>query len=373
MTEIQTMERFGVLPNVRTSGNLELQLRCLVHFCRAIIAEMRSQTGLPWNQRFKAWKSGFSSKSWKLYNLAENDPALYVPDFRGALTGYKINGFYNPILGNKLVLSRLLSAHHIPHPQIVSTVVDGQLFEEDARFDPDLRKALFRSLDRHPRQVFRPTWSGGGQGVFFLQRALSGLELNGIKASTEEVCRLLSTLDRYLATEFQEQRGYAKAIYPGTTNTIRILTLWDKASGGPFIAGAVHRFGASRSQPLDSWHQGRGGVCAAVDLASTALGKAVWVSPENKLVWQSSHPDTGAPIEGVRIPGFGLCAEGVIEAASHFPFCPIVGWDVVLTEGGFSILEANTLPSFAIMQVHAPLLREPRVRRFFQPWGLTSE
>ena len=40
-----------------------------------------------------------------MYNLDENDPELYLPDLRVALKGYKINGFFNSIIGNKLVLA----------------------------------------------------------------------------------------------------------------------------------------------------------------------------------------------------------------------------------------------------------------------------
>ncbi len=370
MTAKNQFERYGILPNVRPSGRLELQLRCMVRFYRTIFAELKSKPGLPWKQRLRAWKSGFSSKSWILYNLAENDPDLYLPDLPVALKSYKINGFFNPIIGNKLVLSRLLAAHRIPHPDVVSIILEGQLIEDDARFDPDLPQALSRTLDRYPRQVFRPTWSGSGQGVFFLSRDDDGLKLNGKEVTPQEVCALLSRLDRYLSTEFKEQGAYARNIYPGSTNTLRILSLWDVKSGDPFIAAVSHRFGSVRSGPLDNWHQGRGGVCASVDVETATLGQAATLSPDQRLVWVSSHPDTGEPIEGVVIPGLKKGIEGVLNAASHFPFCPCIGWDVVLTEDDFSILEANPLPAMAVLQVHTPLLQDPRSRQFFHRWGM---
>ncbi len=366
-------EHFGILPNVRRSGRLELQLRCWVRFSRAVFSELKSRTGLPWKQRVRAWRSGFSSKAWLLYNLAENDPDLYVPDLRQELKVYKINGFSNPIVGNKLVLSRLLATHQIPHPDVVSIIHDGQLFDVGAPFDPDMSRALSRTLDRYPSQVFRPTWSGSGQGVFFLSRDDDGLKLNGNELTLEEVCAFLSELDRYLSTEFQEQAAYARKIYPGSTNTLRVITLWEVKTGAPFVAAVVHRFGTSRSAPIDNWQQGSGGVCSSVDMETSALGQAVTLSSDNKLVWHSSHPDTGEPIEGVVIPDLSSCIEGLLKAASHLPFCPYIGWDVVLTEDGFSILEANPLPAWAVVQVHTPLLKDPRSRQFFSRWGLVPE
>jgi hypothetical protein len=363
-------ERFGILPNVRRNGRLELQLRCMVRIFRAVFSELKSSTGLPWKQRLQAWRSGFSSRFWLLYKLDENDPELYLPDLPAAYKIYKINGFFNPIVGDKLVLSRLLTNHQIPHPDVVSIILDGQLFEEDASFDPDMPQVLSRTLDRYPSQVFRPTWSGSGQGVFFLSLDDDGLKLNGQEITLEEVCALLSKLDRYLSTEFQEQAEYARKIFPGSANTLRILTLWDLKTGAPFIAAVAHRFGTSRSAPIDNWHLGRGGVCASVDLETATMGQAAMKSPDNQMVWESSHPETGEPIEGVVIPGLSNCIEGLLKAAGHLPFCPCIGWDVMLTEHGFSILEANTLPGFAVVQVHTPLLKDPRTRQFFHHWGM---
>ena len=363
-------EHFGILPNVRRSGGLELQLRCWVRFSRAVFSELKSRTGLPWKQRVRAWRSGFSSKAWLLYNLAENNPDLYVADLRQELKIYKINGFSNPIVGNKLVLSRLLATHQIPHPDVVSIIHDGQLFDAGAPFDPDMPQALSRTLDRFPSQVFRPTWSGSGQGVFFLSRDDDGLKLNGNELTLEEVCAFLSELDRYLSTEFQEQAAYARKIYPGSTNTLRILSIWDMSNGAPFIAAVTHRFGTSRSAPIDNWHLGRGGVCASVDPATSTMGKASTRTSDDELIRVSSHPDTAEPIEGVVIPGLSNCIEGLLKAASQLPFCPLIGWDVVITEDGFSILEANTLPGFAVAQIHTPLLQDPRTRQFFSRWGM---
>ena len=365
-------EHLGIRPNQRPSGNLEIQMRCAVRVFRAVLAEARSKQGLPWKQRLRAWKTGFSSKSWAMYNLAENDPYLYIADLRGALNSYRINGFFNPIIGNKLVLSRLLDGSRIPHPRVVSNMIRGQLFEEDASFEADLPKALCRTLERYPRQVFRPTWSGSGEGVFFLSQDSDGLRLNGRKITLESACALLARLDRYLATEFLQQAGYASNIYHDSTNTLRVLSLWDFPHGGPYIAALAHRFGSKRTGLTDHYHGGYGGLSASVDLQTCTLGKAATQSGNNQLVWTSSHPESGQPIEGVVIPGLKPCIEGLVQAASRFPFCPLIGWDVVITESGYSVLEANTQPALTALQVHEPLLKDPRNRRFFQRWGMVD-
>lgn len=370
MTTDDEFARFGILPNVRMSGRLELQMRCWVQLFRLFRSELKTKTGLPLSTRVKAWRAGFSSRSWLMYRLDENDPELYLSDLLMAARFYKVNGFFNPPMNNKLLLSRLLTAHGVPHPAVVSTIIEGRLIEEDTPFDADLSRALARTLERCPRQVFRPTWSGSGQGVFFLSREADGLLLNGKPIRHELASTLLSRLDRYVATERVEQADYAREIFPGSTNTIRIMTLWDAESGESLVAAVTHRFGTSHSAPIDNWHQGRGGVSAAVHTQSGSLGKALRLSADRKLIWESVHPETGAAIEGVVVPGFEACIEGVKRTAGYFPFCPCVGWDVAITPDGWRIIEANPIPGLTLVQAHTPLLQDPRVRRVFARWGL---
>jgi len=365
--------RFGILPNSRMSGSLELQMRCWVRIFRLLQSELMTKTGLPLRTRIKAWKSGFSSRSWLLYNLAENVPELYIPDLLMAARFYKVNGFFNLTMGNKLLLSRLLAAHGIPQPAIISTIIEGRLIEEDRPFDANLSRALTRTLERSPRQVFRPTWSGAGQGVFFLSRESGGLLLNGKMVCHEHAVTLLSRLDRYIATEQLEQADYAREIFSGSTNTIRMLTLWDADSGESLVAAVSHRFGTSRSAPIDNFHQGRGGVCASIHPESGAMGKAMWLSADHELICESAHPETGAVIEGVVIPDFEACIEGMRRVAGRFPFCPCIGWDVVISNNGWQIIEANPTPGLSSSQVHTPLLKDPRARRVFERWGLVPE
>ncbi len=370
MTVKNEFARFGILANVTRGSDLEFRLRGLYYVIRSHRSELMTKYRLPLGERWKAWRHGFSSMSWVIYNLAENNPAHYLSNRYSRRHLYRINGHYNPILGNKLVLSRLLAVHGLPHPEVVSTIQGGCLTDDGVPSGTDRARTLARTLKRCPRQVFRPTWSGMGRGVFFLKHEDGVLALNGVPVTIEEVSALLSGLDHYMATAFADQATYSRRIFSGSTNTLRVLTLWDSEAGEPFIAAVSHRFGSSRSAPLDNWHQGRGGICAAVDATTGLLGKGVTLTKDRKLAWHSSHPETGRPIEGVAIPGLTKCLDGLRTAAGRFPFCPLIGWDVVLTDDGYSILEANTTPGMWVWQVHTPLLIDPRTRRVLARWGL---
>jgi len=53
-----------------------------------------------------------------------------------------------------------------------------------------------------------------------------------------------------------------------------------------------------------------------------------------------------------------------MAAALHF--IPYIGWDLLVTEDGFQVIEANNGPDLMLFQMHGPLLIDPRIRRFFQ-------
>jgi hypothetical protein len=369
-----TFQRFGILPHARWRGRLELELRGLVRFARQIRRELFSPFRVGPRRRLQAWRHGFSSMAWVLYGLPENDPALYLGDLFLPARAYKINGLANPILGDKLVLSHLLAAFGLPHPAVVGLVLDGRLTPaETSRRGPagapgrlECDRVLEAMVERHPRIVFRPTQSGAGQGVFFLDARDGGYRLNGHGATTEEVCSLLGGLHHYVATGFVDQAAYAREIFPDSANTLRVLTLWDETRREPFVAAVTHRFGSERSAPLDNWHQGRGGVVAAVDVDTATLGRAVTLAEDKTVAWMSNHPDTGRRIEGVAISGLRASLDGLLDAAARVPFCPLIGWDVLITDTGYSVIEANPMPGLYVWQVHVPLLVDPRTRAFFE-------
>ena len=359
--------RYGIEPNRRSRGRLDLWLRCHVRRARLVRDELRAASPLPWPRRLASWRRGFTANSALVYRLDVNDPRAYVRDWDYYLSGYRYNGFFNPIVGNKLVLSQILAAHGLPHPRVLGVVRKGRLVAIGPRAPGDAWSEGAPSLEAwaegEAALVLRPHWSGAGEGVFFLRREGQRWQVNRQPAGDEDVRQLVASLDRYVVTVFVDQARYAEDIYPDTANTLRVLTIVDE--NGPFVAAVAHRFGSRRSGSIDNWHRGRGGLNAPVDPARGTLGRAVTLADDGRLLEHARHPDTGSAIEGVPIPGLERALEGLLDAARCLPEAPLIGWDMLMTDDGYSILEANSPPGISVWQVHAPLLREPRVARFF--------
>ena len=148
---------------------------------------------------------------------------------------------------------------------------------------------------------------------------------------------------------------------------MRVLTMWDIERDEPFIVYAAHRFGRPASSPTDNYS--RGGVISLVDLETGVLGPAYSDHGRREPVWYRDHPDTGARIEGLELPEWDGFVNGLLELCREMSYIPYVGWDIVLTEGGITVVEGNNYPDVTF-QFFFPLLEDERIRRFYEHHGV---
>ena len=342
---------------------------------RAIIflgAERRSHLKLPLRKRWRAWRLGFTSRSYALYDLDRHDPADYLGDYSDINYLMENPGAHST--RDKFQFSRCMQALDIPTPEVLA------LLNGDALVWPDPSKqtagsgfpqVLAQILENDKRFVFRPTFGGAGGGVFMLETRAGEVLFNGDPSSVADVARFLRGKGSYVVTRYIEQADYSNAVYPDALNTVRMLTLWDSLENQPVVVSAVHRFGSARSFPMDHFHAGFGGICAPVDLDSGTLGTALSLDQEGRLTPFDRHPETGGTIAGVTIPFWQDAVAMALKAARHYASAPYIGWDIAVTGNGPTFIEANSPPGPGIMQVHAPLLKDERIRRIYRELHLT--
>jgi hypothetical protein len=353
------------MPPLRT----RLLLRLIaIRRIRSIILQNRDFTvRVPLLLRLRAWSHWFSCRDWLLYDLDRNDPTMYLPHHASLDFGSHFPGYRS--LNDKLLFSRGLAALGMEYPRPLAFVLRGRIhaLADDMREASPPGAWLAEQAARHGGIVLKPVIGLAGSGLLFIENPTAGLmTANGAAVSCGDLDKLVSGLDQYLVSDKIAQAAYAAAIFPHTTNTLRILTLWDYRNSQPFVAAAVHRFGNSRSLPVDNFHAGSGGLCAPVAIASGWMGAAMTLDESGSLRRYRCHPETGSPIEGVVVPDWNKVHDAVLRAAAAFPESPFVGWDIALSGKGAVFIEANVPPSIHIWQVHGGLLRDPRTRVFFE-------
>ena len=371
MTTPVTLGRYRITPvTAPRTPRLKAFLTAGARMQRFARAELKSELPLSPAERWRALRLGFGANSYVLYQLASRDSRDFLSDFAVRLRSDRVNGLFNAIVRNKLVFARTMALHGFLHPRVHAWLDRGHVHDLEGRRAPSTASEWLARLQPGERRVLKPVAEGQGQGIIFLVRTPDGFALNDVAVASDELAAFLSALRRYLITDFAVQAPYAAALFPETTNTVRVLTLWDLDLSQPFIAAAAHRVGSSRSAPVDNFHSGRGGLSAKIDVDSGRLGPGATLSEAGRLSWHERHPESGAPIAGVRVEGWNDMAATVLAAASRLPEAPAIGWDLVMTQAGCCFLEGNTPPGLSVWQVHGPLLADSRARRFYEAYGV---
>lgn len=362
-----------VAPVTPVPVSLAMKLEEPVRWLRKMAAfaqeELHSPVRLSLASTWRAWRLGFTRRTYSYYGLDRNNPADYLSDYQQNVRTRRINGANGELIYSKLGFHLLMEWCGGPCPRLFGVVNRGVVMPVQGGRVTDVRRWLEERLDAEGRLVIKPVHAFKGRGFIVLQQDGTDWTLNGNPMGREDVTALVRSIPNSIVTSYARQAAYAQAIFPRTANTVRMLTLWDFDMQAPFVAAVAHRFGTPRSEPVDNWRYGMGGLSVAVDAQSGLLGRGVTFE-DGRLVWYEKHPDTQAPIAGVQVARWGEVRDAILALARRLPFLPDLAWDLIVTETGFEVLELNGGSGMPVYQVHGPLLADPRTRRFYESYGV---
>lgn len=329
---------------------------------KAFRRELSTDVTLPLSQRVRLWRFGFKSTSYFVYDFSRNDPSDYLSDVALSITS--VNGSFRRILDDKLLFHTSLS-NTLPIPELLGVIESGTISNWAGSPIHDFESLLAFCSDA-TGLVLKPARSSRGQGILVVRCCANGCyTLNGRDVDVGDIKSLCESLDDYLVTAFIEQADYAAQIFPHSSNSIRFIAMNDSECE-PLSPIAVHRFGTHNTVPVDNWC--RGGLCALIDPQTGRLGPAVAnpIRTGGQLEWHSKHPDTDAPIEGVVVPNWPIIQQSVLAAMASVPVLRYVGWDILIANERFWVLEGNADTDIDLLQVHKPLLSIPAAREFYK-------
>lgn len=368
---------------------------------------------LPFRRRLWLWRRGFLSRSDAIYDLDDGHHRAYLTDFERFVRTPLINGGWNVTLTNKLIFHWLMERFDAQQTTVYGMVRNDRYMPIDtdqgdqrqvmaavetawptgtdttvgtlastggssngrtpaqngdmpADSQPSAPQQVRERLDADGRLVLKWIKGGGGNNVYICSTIDLGYRVNGERMTGEEFETLVEGLQDYLVCEFVDQSPFFSAVYPDTTNTLRIITMFDETAGKAFIPIAIIRAGTDRSVPVDNFSEG--GLSAEVDIETGELGTALQLRDQTDLVEHDEHPSTGTQLAGAAIPAWTAIRDKVLAIAEANQQLPYVGWDVVPTddEGSFKIIEGNRYPGMRSLQSHRPLLADERVRSFYE-------
>ncbi|MGB7755599.1 MAG: sugar-transfer associated ATP-grasp domain-containing protein [Salinisphaera sp.] len=228
--------------------------------------------------------------------------------------------------------------HGLPVVDTLATARDGVIEGIDALPDADL--------------FFKPIKGAGGRGAsrwIFIgddrYQASDGQTVTR-EALQAHLCEL-SKEERYLVRRYVVAEPSLGDLTPGALSTVRVVTCIDQ-DGVPEATHAVFRMASSRDVVVDNFHAG--GVAASVDLATGELGMATDLGLRADSRWWSTHPTTGAPILGRRLPYWDEVLALATCAHRAFGDQVAIGWDIAILDNGPCLIEGNKSPDLDIIQ-----------------------
>ena len=145
--------------------------------------------------------------------------------------------------------------------------------------------------------------------------------------------------------ELVEQHPDLAALYPGSVNTVRLVTLRHDGVVIPLFAFLRMGMGGNVVDNLNSE-----GIAAKIDIDS---GRITMPAAGKDGAVYDIHPDTGVGIVNFQIPHWDLVLELARRAAEVVPEVGYVGWDIAVRQDDAVLIEGNSYPGHDILQLPA--------------------
>ena len=355
----------------------------------------------PLRKIWLALRGGYTLDQYYLYDFAHNDRRDYLSEFDW-YRSRNINKPYDMMLNNKVIATEVLGQYIQVPPVFMQKnrgkmvwLTDGEKKYGDltngtaastpssttdasdvaangaAVPTPSASKGYCQVSDalqllRQEGSLFmKPLAAGKGKDVFRLEwdAARSCYRIDGDEASEEEISDFLTRHDGWFLSGEAKQGAFASSLYPHSGNTIRFITLRDPETGliRPFVA--VQRIGTDQTAPVDNGS--RGGLVCHIDMETGELSEAKCLQRAG--TWER-HPDTGAQLKGRMVPDWDQLKATMVGLHQKLPFMNFIAWDVLLTDEGPCIIEANTSSGPNIIQLWGPQ-RNGELGDFYRFYG----
>ncbi len=306
---------------------------------------------------------GFYSDRPLPYDFKNNRYSDYISDIETIKLAY-LNYPYGRLLRNKLVFSNYFNSY-FNTPECYCLITKGNIQPVNI----NLRIASFQELTaliEQKKLIFKPLLGTGGSGILMVEaNNNAGLFVNKKPITPDGLKKLITTLNQYLVSDFIQQGEFAAKFFPDTANTIRITTICDPDLASSFIPYSFMRFGRQKTIPADNI--ALGGLFSMIDLDTGKLSAAFEINKNKKIKLHDAHPDTGVTIKGVIIPGWDSLRNFFIGIGSVIkPFIKIAGWDIILTNDSFYVIEGNNGPDLYMQGASYPFAKIPEVKKFLE-------
>jgi hypothetical protein len=319
-----------------------------------------SKTKISLSKKLWSYKRGFLSKRIFELGLTEANYLDYETDFHYYKT-HPVNGRYSMWIDDKITTRYVLHPFAEYMPKYYFQLTKGRvtkLMDCPAEYSADI-DSIIKLLKQVRHLAVKLVAGSYGTGFYKLSYDSNDYVANDKKMNEQECRKLLESLDNYFASEYLISHESIRKIYPTAPNTLRIVVV--RNNNGTNVIGAYYRFGTSLTGTIDNIHAG--GISCGVNIINGMLYNSKWKKGD-RLIDMPVHMDTKIRIEG-NVPYWDLIIAKLIEIGEYIPQVKYIGYDIVVTDNGFKIIELNSHPDLETLQLYYPMMRNKNFRSRF--------
>jgi hypothetical protein len=316
------------------------------------------------SQKIWAQKRGFLSDSISFYGLTEDNYQDYLSDF-DYFQLHPINGAFSHWIDDKLTIKYILKPYSEFLPEYYYQVFNKEILrlsdcpEGYGQTPQDVINLL------KAKGLLAAKLISGSRGKGFLKLAYEDHNyfVNNHLSSAREIDEIFVSWlemknEEYLITEYLKDHKDLQKISIGVPSPLRIIVIREMNNSPRIIYSNI--FFATRKSGITTI---RGGVGCMVDIQTGFYSDGI--IPENgKIIDCKCHPDTNVLLRGV-LPNWSLIKREILEISSYIPQVRYMGFDIIITDDGFKIIEMNSHSSISVIQYYYPFLKDESSKEFF--------
>ncbi len=356
------MSRNSLNMNLRRWGS---NLINSYRFWQEIYQDFRSNQQTTLCQKLWAYRRGFRSAKIIMYGLNEQNYRQYMSDLDFHRLG-SVNGRHRRWIDDKLTMKYVLHAFNDHLPGYYYMLDQGQnlkihrLPDCPGEYGTDI-EAIMALLESKGNLAVKLLAGSQGVGFYKLSCQEGRFFVNEEPVDRKYVESLLLGLRDYIITEFLTGHPTLSSICAYRANSVRVMTIKQPGTP-PLIVGALMRFGCAQSGSVDNISAG--GAVSLVDIDTGRFDDGRQLVGDE---WKecSSHPDTGQPLEG-ELPFWEDIKSTVTAICNYLPLLTWLGFDIIILEQGFKIIEINSQAGIALHNYYHPLYKERDCERLFK-------
>ena len=320
-----------------------------------------SNKKVPFKTKIWAWKKGFTSSRVFTYNINESNYRNHIPDF-DYYKLHPINGIYSRWIDDKLTMKYILAPFNEYLPEYYFQICGDEILRltDCPKIYQCSVDGIVNLLKDNTNLALKPLAGSLGEGFYRLIYKDNSYYINTKKVDEDELKEFIKNLSGYLVTEYIIAHDEIRKIYNATPNTLRIQLTRDSNKRAK-ITGAFIRFGTKKSGVLET--PLAGGIFANVMLQDGLVNEAYRLN-DNILVKINNHPDTDQKFDFF-LPNWDLICRKVVEISQYLPQLRYIGFDIVITNNKFKILEINSLTATTVLPFFYPILSDQYNEEFF--------